>query len=347
MRVAIVGAGIHGASTAWALVRRGHRVTIFEQFPLGHDLGSSHGDSRIVRRAYPDALYTEIMGEGYPLWHELEQSCGKKLLYEGGLLTFGASDNENIRSVIKSLESLNVEHRILDRHSVSTVFPGLILQAQETGIFTREAGWVHASLAIASTIELARSKGAEVRHERVSDLESLKQNFDQVVLCAGAWITRFVKLPVLVTLQTFGYIVGENSGPVWIEEGPNSLYGFPTEPWDTGIKAGVHFKDVPFDPDEPSRSPVDDAIDLIKDFAWKRFGHDWPKVTRAKGCLYTNTTNEDFLMGRLDDQVLFVSACSGHGFKFGPWIGKTMADLAEGVKQPEDFPRFKFAGQKV
>jgi len=344
MKIAIVGAGIHGSSTAWALARRGHRVTVFEQFPLGHDLGSSHGTSRIVRRAYPDAFYTEIMQEGYPLWRDLEKDSGENLLYECGLLTFGDADNANIQSVIRSLEALQVDHQMLDRKGVGPVFPDLLLQKNEVGVFTPEAGWVHADLAINATLKLAQSKGAEVRHERVTDLEELKKSFDAVVLCQGAWATQFVPLPVRVTLQTFGYIVGEHYGPVWIEEGPHSLYGFPSEPWGGGLKTGVHYKDVPFDPDDPSREPVPAAIDLITDFAWRRFGHDWPRVKFAKGCLYTNTANEDFLMGKLDEQVLFVSACSGHGFKFGPWIGKTMADLVEGVRKPEEFGRFWLEG---
>ncbi|HEY3779830.1 MAG TPA: FAD-dependent oxidoreductase [Fimbriimonadaceae bacterium] len=340
MKVAIVGAGIHGSSAALSLARRGHSVTVFEQFPLGHDRGSSHGDSRIVRRAYPDPFYTEIMGEAYPMWHELEKASGKKLLYECGLLYFGDPSSPNIRDVLASLESLGVKHQVYGRKDVHHVFQDLLLYNDEIGIFTPEAGWVHASLAVETTQELARAKGVTFREKRVVDLEPLRHSFEKVVLCQGPWANQFLNLPVLVTLQTFGYISGEHYGPVWIEEGPNSLYGFPSEPWGPGIKAGVHFKDVPFDPDETFRDPVPGAVDLIKDFAWRRFGYDMPSVKRVKGCLYTNTANEDFIFGSLDEQVLYVSACSGHGFKFGPWIGKTVADLVDGSKSLADFPRF-------
>ena len=342
MNVAVVGAGIHGSATAWGLAKRGHRVTVFEQFPLGHDRGSSHGSSRIVRRAYPDAYYTEIMQEGYPLWHDLEKESGRKILYECGLLYFGPEENANIQSVINSLESLKVEHKVLHRHDMPHVFPDLILQDHEVGIFTPEAGWAHASLAIETLHHLALSRGTRFVAEGVSDIAKLEADYDAVVVAAGAWINDFVQLPVLVTLQTFGYVVGETTGPVWIEEGPGSLYGFPTEPWGDGIKVGVHYKDEAFDPDEEHREPAPGAISLIEDFAWKRFGFDRPKVKDAKGCLYTNTANEDFLMGRLGSKSFFVSACSGHGFKFGPWIGKTMADFVEGKQKPEDYPRFLF-----
>lgn len=342
MKVAIVGAGVQGASTAWQLSKRGHAVTLFEQFPLGHDLGSSHGDSRIVRRAYPDAFYTEIMQEGYPLWYELEKESGLKLLYECGLLYFGDADAPNIQGVIQGLEDLGVKHEVLDHKTVLKVFPELLLKDQEVGAFTPEAGWVHASLAIRTMIELAQAKGVEVRQERVNDIDVLKKSFDRIVLAQGAWINQFLRLPVLATIQTFGYLSGEHYGPVWIEDSPHNLYGFPSEPWGPGIKIGVHYKDNPFDPDQELRDPAPGAIELIEDFARRRFASDLPSVTRAKGCLYTNTNDEDFLLGRTDEQVFFVSACSGHGFKFGPWIGKTMADLVEEKSAPENFPRFAF-----
>jgi len=344
VKVAVVGAGIHGAGTAWNLAKRGHAVTLFEQFPLGHDRGSSHGDSRIIRRAYPDAFYTEIMQEGYPLWHELEQVSGRKILYECGLLYFGDLQAENIKSVIAGLEQLRIKHEVLDCQSVRKVFPELILKKHEVGAFTPEAGWAHASLAIRTLIELSQGHGTQVRHERVDDLEALKKSFDRIVLCQGAWANQFLQLPVLITLQTFGYLSGEHYGPVWIEDSIHNLYGFPSEPWGAGIKIGVHYKDTPFDPDSPNRNPSQGAVELIEDFAWRRFGFNQPKVTREKGCLYTNTSDEDFLLGRMDEKVFFVSACSGHGFKFGPWIGRTMADFVDETKRPEDFPRFALRG---
>jgi len=340
VKVAVIGAGIHGSSTAWQIAKRSHAVTIFEQFPLGHDRGSSHGDSRIVRRAYPDAFYTEIMQEGYPLWHELEVISKRKLLYECGLFYFGDSQAENVKSVIVGLEQLEINHDVLDYQTVRKVFPELVLKKHEVGAFTPEAGWVHASLAIRTLVELAQSHGAVVRQQRVDDLESLKKSFDRIVLCQGAWANQFLHLPVLVTLQTFGYLSGEQDGPVWIEDSKHNLYGFPSEPWGSGIKIGVHYKDTPFDPDAQSRNPSQGAVELIEDFAWRRLGFNQPRVTREKSCLYTNTAGEDFLLGRLDEKVFFVSACSGHGFKFGPWIGKTMADFVDEEKKPEDFPRF-------
>lgn len=340
MKVAVVGAGVHGSSTAYWLSKRGHQVNVFEQFPLGHDKGSSHGNSRIVRRAYPDPFYAEIMMEGYPLWNEIENDSGRKLLYECGLLYFGSSDSPAMQGVVQGLESLRIAHQVLNRASVASVMPELTLNDGEIAAFTPEAGWAHAALTIQTFQDLARSRGTVFSPERITDLAPLEGRFDRVVLCQGAWATQFLELAVRVTLQTFGYIEGRQEGPVWIEDGPLGIYGFPSEPWIPGIKAGVHYKDVPFEPDDLDRTPAEGAIELLKEFAKRRFGHREPKVDHAKGCLYTNTANEDFLIGNLSDTTLFVSACSGHGFKFGPWIGRTMADMVEGKKQPSDFQRF-------
>lgn len=50
--VIVLGVGGMGAATCTELTRRGARVLGLEQFSLAHDRGSSHGESRIIRKAY-------------------------------------------------------------------------------------------------------------------------------------------------------------------------------------------------------------------------------------------------------------------------------------------------------
>ena len=171
---------------------------------------------------------------------------------------------------------------------------------------------------------------------------TLADQYDVVIVAAGAWTTRYAALPVEVTLQTYAYVDAHIEGPVWIEDSSDMCYGFPSD--DHGLKMGVHRAGTPTDPGDPERTPDPTFLEIIKETALNRFGIKEPRLNEPKGCLYTTTRNEDFLMGRLAPNVFFASACSGHGFKMGPWVGKLLADFAEGVDTPDHHPRFHWAG---
>jgi sarcosine oxidase len=342
MNVGVIGAGIAGSSAARFLSERGHRVTLFEQFPIGHAQGSSHGRSRIVRKAYPDAFYTDCMREAYPLWHDLQARTSLPILHECGLLYFGAEDDPEVVSMHEGLAMLEVPHEIMKQ---PPMMPFLRMMPNEIAIFSPEAGWVHAENALAATLALAEEAGTTVVEERIESLYEVEARFDAVVVCAGSWITRFVELDVTVTLETFGYVRGEGTidagkMPVWIESTPKHPYGFPLEGADQTLKIGLHQQGRPIDLDNADRTPDPDSLELIREFAGRRFGIDNPRIVESKGCLYTTTPDDDFRLGRIGEKSVFASACSGHGFKFGPWIGKLLADMVEGAPVEERFPRF-------
>lgn len=341
MRAAVVGAGIMGASTALALSDRGHEVDLYEQFELGHDRGSSHGRSRIVRRAYPDAFYTAIMQDGYPMWAALSRRLGEPILHETGLLYFGRADSSNVLDVVAALTLHEVPHRVLSSTEVGSVFPELRLGPNEVGVLTPEAGWVHAEAAVLGSIRLAIANGARVVRERVTDPEALRGRYDRVLVCAGAWILDWVPLPARVGKQTFAYIETpkRQAGPVWIADSDEGMYGFPSEPGASTVKIGVHRPGPEVHPDDAGRDPEPDDLKMIREFVHTRFGHEG-EVVESKACLYTAFADEDFRFGSLGERLFWASPCSGHGFKFGPWVGTLMADFAEGVREPSEFPRF-------
>ena len=62
--IIVVGAGAVGVATALALRRRGEQVLLLEQFFVGHQRGSSHGPSRIIRYLYESERYTKMMPNG-------------------------------------------------------------------------------------------------------------------------------------------------------------------------------------------------------------------------------------------------------------------------------------------
>lgn len=341
MRVAVIGAGIMGASSALSLVERAHDVTLFEQFGAAHELGSSHGNSRIIRKAYPDPFYTAIMDEAYGLWHELQEYSRDQIVFETGLLYYGKFESDNLRDVIAGLQQHDVTHELLDPDQVRGIFPKLNLNPGEIGIFTPEAGWVHAGGALQTTLRRFQDLGGLLEEGAPVDIQRVEAEFDCHVLCPGAWIRDFVPVPVEVTLQTFGYIQGAESliGPAWIEDCPRVFYGFPSEPGTTAFKVGVHEFGPEIDPRAPTRPTNPEHMEAIREQVSRRFGLDGVEID-YRACLYTTTANEDFLFGRHGDKGFFVSACSGHGFKFGPWMGRKLADFVEEKDAPESHPRF-------
>lgn len=341
MKVAVVGAGVCGLAAARELCNRGHRVSLYEQFDLFHDRGSSHGASRIVRRAYPDAFYTACMQEAYPMWRQLENASGRSILTECGMLYFGHRDSVNLRRVADSLYSLNVPHEVADSSRVQSFLPELKLSKTEIAIWTPEAGWVDAEETLRTLHDLAISDGLEVFGHTRADPLSLAKEHDAVVVAAGAWITRHAPVPVKVTLQTFAYVDTHVGGPVWIEDSRDQTYGIPSGR--SGVKIGVHRPGYAIAPDNPGRETSSEFLDIIRRTASSRFGIENPVLKSSHGCIYTSTKNEDFLLGRLAPNVFFASACSGHGFKMGPWIGRILADFAEGKDEPEKHPRFYWA----
>lgn len=316
-----------GASAARSLAERGHETVLFESRGPANPLGSSHGRSRIVRRAYPDPAFTEMMDEAYPLWRELERASGRALLREVGLLYFGREDNRDIVDLREGLARLGVEHRLVGPDEARRFVEGIRFEPSDVGVFTPEAGWVDAEASVRATVDLAVRLGTAYREELAPSLDRLREDFDQVVIAAGSWVRDWIDLPVQRSLQAFAYLSGSVGGSVWIEASDDNLYGFPSEPGSGSFKVGIHRRGP--EPDGDLRAPLEEHLSAIRELGARRFGLA-AEVVEACGCVYTNTADEGFLIGRHDESVVYASACSGHGFKFGPWVGRRLAELCEG-----------------
>jgi sarcosine oxidase len=314
-RVAVVGAGIMGAATAWQLARRGAEVTVYEQFDLDHDRGSSHGRSRIFRVAYPDPDWVRLAEESYAGWKELDPG----LLDLYGLIELAP---DRALTSAAALEECGLPHRFLAAAEAREL--GTAPPEGWSALFVPDAGIVHADKARHAFLE-----GIDVRYRSpVADLDAL--DADVVVLTAGSWIGRFFgDLPLTVTRETVAYFRQESAPPSVVELDERSAHAmFSLHDPVYGLKAGAHHAGVEADPDEPGE-PDPELVERISAWVAERLPLADPEPVGAETCLYTTTPDERFVLERRG-RVVIGSACSGHGFKFAPAVGARLAALAFG-----------------
>jgi sarcosine oxidase len=317
VKVAVVGAGVMGCAAAWALRERGAEVTVHEQFGLDHDHGSSHGRTRIFRIAYPEPDWIRFAQEAYAGWRELDPT----LLGLYGLIELVA---DPALTSARALEECGVPYRLLDKDEVRA--HGANLPSGWAALYVPDAGVVFADRARHAFLDAA---GVEVEtNRRIASTDEL--DADVVVVTAGSWVRDLVPdVPVTVTRETAAYFKREGPPPPSIvdlnaETGGHGMYSLhdPVH----GLKAGAHHAGAEADPDE--EAPPDPAIvERISGWVRERFPDVDPEPVEAQTCLYTTTADQSFILERRD-RVVVGSACSGHGFKFAPAIGRRLAELA-------------------
>jgi sarcosine oxidase len=306
-----------GCAAAWALRERGAEVTAHEQFGLDHDRGSSHGRTRIFRIAYPDVHWIRFAEDAYAGWRELDPS----LLGLYGLIELVADPS---LTSAHALDECGVPYRVLDGDDVRA--QGALLPEGWTALHTADAGVVFADRARHAFLAAA---GVEVetnrRIESTDDLDA-----DVVVVTAGSWIRDLVPgVPVTVTRETVAYFEREGPPPPSIvdlnaETGGHGMYSLhdPVH----GLKAGAHHAGAEADPDTEA-TPDPAIVERITTWVRERFPDVDPNPVETQTCLYTTTADEEFILERRG-RVVVGSACSGHGFKFAPAVGRRLAELA-------------------
>jgi sarcosine oxidase len=320
--VAVVGAGLNGLATAWALDRQGVDVVVYEQFELAHTRGSSHGRTRIFRLAYPEETWVRYAQEALEGWRELERESGEKLLELDGLLELY---RQGVQSSQEALEACGATCELLTRGETEARF-GVVPAGDANVLFQADAGIVHADRALSA---FARGLRIETGR-RVESLDELDEPV--VVVAAGPWARRLLEpagivLPVVETRETVAYFHLEGPVPSVVAEVVTRGHGFYSL-YDPvyGLKVGSHMRGSPADPDE-ERGPDEALVQEIADWTRERFPRAAPSPVHAESCFYTTTDDERFVLER-HGRIVVGSACSGHGFKFGPATGKRLAALA-------------------
>jgi len=321
-RIAVVGAGVNGLATAWALRRGGHDVVVYEQFELGHARGSSHGRSRIFRLAYPEVKWVRLAQDALAGWRELERESGEQLLLLNGLLELY---RDGVVSSQRALEECGARCEVLTREAAVERF-GVSPAADTSVLLQPDAGIVYADRALrafARDLEI-------VQGHRIEALDEVEEPV--VVVCAGPWARRLLEplgidLPVVETRETVVYFRLDGAVPSVVAEVVTRGHGFYSlhDPVH-GLKVGSHMRGTPADPDVEG-GPDPELVEEIAAWTAERFPRADPTPAGAESCFYTTTDDERFILER-HGRIVVGSACSGHGFKFAPAVGKRLAALA-------------------
>ena len=323
----VVGAGAHGAATAWHLARRGRSVALLERFEPGHVRGSSHGGTRIFRLAYPHAGYARMAVAARDGWRELEDDCGEVLLE-----VTGGIDHGDVQEVVDATTACGIPFEVLEPGAAAERWPAMRFDRRV--VFQPDAGRCYADRAVAALQRRAADHGADVRFgcdvAAVDGLEVRTSDgtwraSEAVVVAAGAWATRFVDVPVTVTEERVLHFPGPTDLPSFIHWAEPSHYGLVTP--GEGVKVGEHHAGPPVDPDGRGFEVPDEVRARLVDYVRSWLPGLDPEPVTGTTCLYTTTPDEEFVLERRGDLVV-VSCCSGHGFKFTPEIGRRAADLA-------------------
>jgi sarcosine oxidase len=364
--VVVCGLGVMGSTALYHLARRGQRVLGLDRFTLGHDRGSSHGETRIIRLAYFEhPSYVPLVRRAYELWRALETEAARPLLHVTGIAEIGPPGGTLIEGTLAAARQHDIPHELLAAPELMQRYPAFHLPPHYVGVVQADGGFLEAEASVQAFITRAQTHGAEVRLsepvraiEAANDRVRIVTDRDAIeagsaIVAAGPWTTSLlphINLPLRVTRQVLGWFAPQEPAlfatdrfPVFLVESRHGIhYGFPSH--GAGVKvAKHHHADEAVDPDlyERGVSAFDEA--LIRTAIADHLPAANGPLVDAKTCLYTVAPDGDFIIDRLPGaaSIVVASPCSGHGFKFAPAIGEILADLATGLTPQCDISRFR------
>ena len=366
--VLVVGLGAAGAATTYQLAAAGARVVGLDAFAPGHDKGSSHGASRITRQAIGEGkAYVPLALRAHDLWRDMEARTGDSLMITCGALMLGrmtdggahAGKPDFLRRTIEVAQDFAIEHQVLTPEDTRRRFPMFQPDEDETVYFEPGAGLLRPERCIAAQLSLAEGLGADIRFgEAVLDIDqtgagvrvTTDQGFHeagQVVVAAGPWVGRLIggTLAERLTLQrqVMHWFAPEDPSflspdrcPVFIwmhgRTTESWFYGFPQIPGEAGVKVAEERFGAPLArPEDQTQVIAPGAAEQVwRDHVAGRLAGVGPRPLASKACLYTMAPDGRFLIDRDPDRdrVIFISACSGHGFKHSAAIGEAVTQMA-------------------
>ena len=365
----VVGLGAAGSATAYHLAHAGARVLGLDRFAPPHPLGSSHGESRIVRRAYFEGhQYLPLLERAWQLWRSLETAVECQLVTRCGSLNIGRPHRPIVAAAKESAVRLDLPHEVITPDDVGRRFPGFRVPADCVALLDVDAGLISPEEAVRAHLRQAARRGADLRFDEpvvrwipegngvsVSTAATTYQAH-RLVLTPGGWTPDLLgdlRLPIELERVTNAWFRPRRNAshfeptrcPVfmWEYADDHIIYGMPDV--GRGVKVGLHEGDTQIaHPDHVDRTVSDADTDRIRGFVRRLLPDAEGTVTHTAACFYTNTPDRHYLIDRhpQHSQVTYATCCSGHGFKASPAVGEALADLALDRQPCVDIGPFRF-----
>jgi monomeric sarcosine oxidase len=369
--VAVIGAGVFGAWTAWHLARRGRRVLLVDAYGPGNARASSAGESRIIRMGYgADELYTHWSRRSLVQWKDFFAATRQPLFHETGVLWLAGKNDARVQQTAETLRRCGVPFEELSRAELEKRYRQIGLDGIESGLMEPHSGVLMARRAVAAVVEDAVRSGLEYRVAQVSEPKAVGRipsittasgeriEAEHFVFACGAWLGKL--FPEILGARIFPsrqevFFFGVPAGdarfappalPTWLFQA-DEIYGMP-DLESRGLKIALDRHGERVDPDTQSRLASIEGANEARRFVEQRFpALRGAPIVETRVCQYENTWNGDFLIDRHPEieNVWFLGGGSGHGFKHGPAVGEYVA--ARIFDRGEHEARFSLASKQM
>jgi sarcosine oxidase len=366
--VAVIGAGVFGAWSAYKLQESGKQVILIDAYGPGNSRASSGDESRIIRMGYGgDEIYTRSALRSLQLWKEFSAECGRQLFHQTGVLWLAHDDDPYPEKTGETLERTGIPFERLTTSEVTRRYPQIGIEGIAWAMFEPESGVLSARKAVQSVVRAALQSGVEFLQDAVevtgrevstdtlnnlTTLNGRRITAANFVFACGPWLPKlFPELlgdriqPTRQEVYYFGTPAGDSrfapeALPTWIDF-KDEAYGLPNIEG-CGVKLAVDRHGAPFDPDTGERVVTQEGLAEVRRCLARRLpALKGAPVIETRVCQYENTSNGDFLIDRHPDfdNVWLVGGGSGHGFKHGPAVGEYVAARIAGNNHGIE-PRF-------
>ena len=233
-----------GSAAAYHLAKKGVSVLGLDRYAPPHTLGSSHGETRIIREAYFEhPSYVPIIQRAYELWEQLEEESGRDLFLQSGGVMVGHPDSTLVTGAELSARMHHLPYDRLSPAEVTERFPALTPAENTIAIWDSRAGILFPEDCVRSHLDIARANDADLRFDEPLEsweadgegvrIRTAKGDYSagRLLLSAGAWIPGLMNgivLPLEVERQVL----------VWFEPKdtprplrPQPLPYIPLGPW--------------------------------------------------------------------------------------------------------------------